>query len=135
MIKAVIDTNVVVSAFINRSGKPAKVLVLAYAGKFTMLADGRIVEEYRRVLCYPRFNPEKNEVQAFINFVLNNAEFSGECRKITGIKLPEDDMKFIEVAIAQKADYIVTGNIRHFDFRQYAGCRIVSPAEFLAILG
>lgn len=135
MIKAVIDTNVVVSAFINRSGKPAKVLNLAYTKRFTMLADSRIVEEYRRVLNNPRFNIEIIEVQAFVSFVLNNAEFSGECETVKGFKVPEDDSKFLEVAGKLKGDFIVTGNTRHFNFREFEGCRIVSPAEFLEITG
>lgn len=133
MIREAIDRNIVISAFLNISGTPAKVLKMAYDGKFIMLADERIVEEYRRVLSYQEFETEKKEAESFVNFVLHNAELCGACEMLKGVKVPEDDLKFIEVADKLKADFIVTGNTRHFNFTEYAGCRIISPAEFITL--
>lgn len=133
MIRAVVDTNVIISAFLKVSGTPAKILKMAYEGKFIMLADARIVEEYRRVLNYPEFEIKKNEAESLLNFVLHNAELCGACERIKGIKVPEDDKKFIEVAGKLNADFIITGNTRHFNFREIAGCRIISPAEFIRL--
>jgi uncharacterized protein len=133
MIRAVIDTNVVVSAFLNRSGSPAKVLDGAYKGKFVMLADEKIIEEYRRVLSYAEFKIEEKETGAFINFVLHNAIICGECQKLKDLKIPEDDTKFIEVADELKADFIITGNKKHFNFEKYHDSRIINPAEFIKL--
>ena len=49
--------------------------------------------------------------------------------------LPDsDDEAFLEVAIASVADYLITGNARHFPVRLRSGIQAVSPAEFVEIL-
>jgi predicted nucleic acid-binding protein len=48
--RIVLDTNVLVSAFLNSSGAPAQVLTLLLAGDLTLLFDGRIMAEYAEVL-------------------------------------------------------------------------------------
>lgn len=133
MIRVVVDTNVIISSFLNISGTPAKIMKIAYEGRFIMLVDSRIVEEYRRALNYPKFEIKGNEAESFLNFVSHNAEFCGTCERIKGFKVPVDDMKFIEVANKLNADFIITGNTRHFNFREIAGCRIISPAEFIRL--
>jgi predicted nucleic acid-binding protein len=46
----------------------------------------------------------------------------------------ESDNRFLECAHASGADYLVTGNKRHFPFPAYEGTAIVSPAEFTQIV-
>jgi len=41
---------------------------------------------------------------------------------------------FIEVAVASEADFLVTGNLKHFPETARAGVRVVSPREFLDVL-
>gem|GEM_PF-6644378 len=50
------------------------------------------------------------------------------------IEAGETDNRFIELAVAGKARYIITGDKRHLlPLRRYQGIEIVSPAEFLAL--
>ena len=53
--RIVLDTNVLVSAFLNPTGAPAQVLTLLLAGELKLLFDERILAEYAEVLARPRF--------------------------------------------------------------------------------
>jgi uncharacterized protein len=48
--------------------------------------------------------------------------------------LDEPDNRILECAEEAKAHYLVTGNKRHFPFPEFKGTKIVSPAEFAALL-
>ncbi|MDE0448823.1 MAG: PIN domain-containing protein [Spirochaetaceae bacterium] len=48
------------------------------------------------------------------------------------VRLPDpDDEPFLEVAVAARAEYLVTGNGDHFTPDRRAGVRVVSPREFI----
>ncbi len=51
--------------------------------------------------------------------------------KVTASRDPDDD-KFLEAAIAGKADYLVTGDKDLRDIGEYEGIKIRYPEEFLA---
>ena len=46
---------------------------------------------------------------------------------------PEDN-RFLECAGEAKADFLITGNTKHFPSEKFQKTRIVSPAEFLIAL-
>jgi predicted nucleic acid-binding protein len=50
------------------------------------------------------------------------------------ILLDEPDNRFLECAKTASAHYLVTGNKKHFPFPEFKGTKIVSPAEFAALL-
>jgi hypothetical protein len=52
--------------------------------------------------------------------------------KIQIIKNNPDDDKFIECAMALKADAVITGDREALAVKEYAGIRIVTPQQFLA---
>ena len=60
--RIVLDTNVLVSAFLNPTGAPAQVLTLLLAGELKLLVDERILAEYAEVLARPRFALDLAEV-------------------------------------------------------------------------
>jgi predicted nucleic acid-binding protein len=55
-------------------------------------------------------------------------------KKITKIKDIPDNLT-LECAVSAKAEYIVTGNIRHFDFKEYEGIKIVELRDLFISLG
>jgi uncharacterized protein len=135
MIKAVVDTNVIVSANLNKNSPPGKILEEIYDKNISLSVDDRIMKEYARVLNYEKFGFDKIDVEVFMHFLRKNAEFTSGYGVLANVKLPPDDMIFMEVAIASKTQFLITGNTRHFDFKEYAGCRIINPAEFIKING
>lgn len=128
MIKAVIDTNILVSALLSPSGSPAKVIDHVLNGNVIMCYDSRIIAEYQEVLLRPKFAFEKKAVRQLIGFIV----YSG----ISVVPVPildafedEDDKMFYEVAKAVKA-YLVTGNAKHFPSEPM----VIASQEFLSIV-
>ena len=63
MIRAVLDTNIVVSALLQPLGQPARVFLLALAGAMQLCGSGEIYAEYEDVLRRPRLNHSENQIE------------------------------------------------------------------------
>ena len=127
-MKIVIDTNVLVSALLNPSGKPADILNLALNEKIVPCFDDSIIDEYRGVLSRRIFGFSQSDVDSLIAFL----ETSGDKVDPLPLDLFLDDMndvKFYEVLESSGAGYLVTGNMKHFV--RLRDRRIVLPADFL----
>ena len=110
-MRVVLDTNVIVSALINPEGTPAAVVALVVAGEVRPLLDPRLLAEYREVLSRPRFGFDPDAVEAVVAALLDVGEIVEA--PALAIQLPDpDDLAFLEVAVADGADAIVTGNTR-----------------------
>ena len=132
MIRAVIDTNVLVSAIIYPSGTPAQVLDAFYAGVFEPVVSDDILKEYIRVLTSKDLQLEQDIVHIMLHF------FQHYCLPLppspVNYHCPDpDDVTFIAAALAGQAAFIITGNKRHFPSR-IKDLSIVSPREFLDII-
>ena len=129
----VLDTNVVVSGILKPFSKAASILRLVADGTIQLAYDLRILSEYRDVLSRPKFNFAKENVEAFLTQVEQEGFLASV--KPFGIHLPDPDGEpFLEVAIAGRAEAIVTGNKRYFPKKEYEGVKILSLAEFLELL-
>jgi uncharacterized protein len=135
-MRIVLDTNVLVSALINPSGTPAKIVEMLVTGESTLCFDRRILDEYREVLYRPSFPFQTDQVDALLEPIIAAGE-SIEMPPAASLAahLPDpDDAMFLEVAVAAGADYLVTGNARHFPVALTTGIRVVSPARFVEIM-
>ncbi len=127
-MRIVLDTNVLVSAFLSPEGAPAQVLTFLLAGELTLLFDGRVLAEYAEVLARPRFDLDRADVAE----VLRQLEADGEriAASPSAAQLPDpDDLPFFEVALSGGADALVTGNARHFP--ESLGVAVLSPRALL----
>lgn len=133
-MRAVIETNVLVSGVLNPHGPPGRIVDGILAQSFVVLYDDRILVEYRDVLSRPVFEFRRIEVEAFVDF----AEATGESvvAPRLAVVLPDpDDLPFLEVAAAAGADALVTGNVRHFTPRRGShGVNVCTPVDFLRLL-
>ena len=133
-MRVVLDSNVIVSAMLSPHAPPAQVLRLALQGVLTPLHDPRLISEYRDVLARPRFGFDVEDVSA----VVEGLEWVGEAvfAKPLAVELPDpDDLPFLEVAAAGKADALVTGNPRHFKpLRGTHEVRVLSPRECVDLI-
>jgi uncharacterized protein len=128
-MKIVVDTNVLVSALIQPEGVPARIVDLALSGQVKIMLDHRIYAEYRDVLLRPEFGFAPESVDHLLNFLLQSGERVYEVT--TSVTLPDaDDAKFLEVAIDGAADFLVTGNLKHFPPRQRRGIGVITPREW-----
>jgi putative PIN family toxin of toxin-antitoxin system len=132
-LRIVLDTNVLVSGLLSPFGPPAEIVRLCASGALRLCFDARILAEYREVLARPRFGFDAEDVET----LLWQLEATGELVVGTplGARLPDrDDEPFLEVAVAARAEHLVTGNLRHYPRSSRAGVRVVSPRAFLDVL-
>jgi putative PIN family toxin of toxin-antitoxin system len=128
-IKAVLDTNVLVSALLSPNGAPAKILAMIADKQIMLCIDSRILLEYEKVLSRDKFHFEPSDIAFLLNFFLQAANVIVP----EPIKLDfsdKDDKKFYEAAKYAGA-YLITGNAKHFPEEPF----IQSPASFLEIVG
>lgn len=129
---AVLDTNVVVSAFLKRGSIPDTVLSLALNNVITLLLNEEIVKEYREVLLRPKFGFDEKDIEIFIKQIKAQGLFINEHR-LADIFPDLNDKVFYEIVMEAKKDreaYLVTGNLKHFPQRPY----VVTPREMLKII-
>ena len=129
MLKAVYDTNVVVAAIWKPDGISASVVDRAMKQQLRLSLSPSILTEYQEVLRREKFRFSSTTVNAFLIDVERIALMVYPTQIISAAP-HEPDNRFLECAQAAQADYLVTGNRRHFPFSQFAGTKIVSPAEF-----
>ena len=133
MIRVVIDTNVVVSANLVDEGPSAAILSLALNKKILIFVSTAVLAEYEEVLHRPRLKFDPDRIEAFLADVRSTATLVLPTRTIKEIKKDDPDNRFLECADAAGADYIVTGNTKHFP-DQFENVRIVTPQQFLEIV-
>ncbi|MFN0082215.1 MAG: putative toxin-antitoxin system toxin component, PIN family [Ferruginibacter sp.] len=132
MQRIVIDTNVVVTALIQR-GYPHLILEnVLLKSQFQICILEELLLEYDKVLARPKFTK-------FPDFFLRAEALIAEigARAVTyfsTIKLnlisDNDDNMIFELADECAADFIITGNMNDFTFTNYKTTKIVSPKEF-----
>ncbi|MDK2886455.1 MAG: hypothetical protein PWP54_1013 [Thermosipho sp. (in: thermotogales)] len=126
-MKAVIDTNVIVSGVLKPKSIPAEILNLILSGKLLICADSRIINEYREVLSRDKFGFPSGLIDDLIYFI----ESTSILVSPPPIKLDlidKGDLPFIEVAFYTGAP-IITGNKKHF--QNVENIKIYNPKEFL----
>jgi putative PIN family toxin of toxin-antitoxin system len=134
MIRVVPDTNVVVSALLQPLGPPAQVLTLALSGSLQLCVSGAVYAEYEEVIRRPRFGRSNDVIAGILQAIREHGIWVRPTVQVTACSDPDDDI-LLECAQAAKAEYLVTGNLRHFP-ASWEGTRIVTPrwlADNLAI--
>jgi putative PIN family toxin of toxin-antitoxin system len=131
MIHAVIDTNVLVSAFItkNQDSPTAKVWSALLNYDIIPMYSDEILEEYKEVLHRKKFYIPEQLIKDAIDHIMVNG-VRGE-RVLSDDFFPDPkDVVFYEVALSKEDAYLVTGNTKHFPKKPI----VVTPAEMLDIL-
>jgi putative PIN family toxin of toxin-antitoxin system len=130
-IKAVIDTNIWVSALISPGNARAIADALA-ANQFALVSSKEILAELIDVLNRPKFKatiPEAR-VQRIVTLILKKAQFV-ELQHIPAVSRdPKDDI-FLACAAAEQTDYLVTGDADLLVLDVYQSTKVITPAEFL----
>jgi putative PIN family toxin of toxin-antitoxin system len=134
--RVVLDTNVLVSGLINPHGAPGRIVAAATDGTLQPAWDDRILGEYEEVLARPKF---ARLSRLDVATVLDTLRTYGHevtpldllARASAPIVLPDlDDVAFLEVARASRADALVTGNLKDFPSNRRRGVVVVAPARF-----
>ena len=132
MQKIVIDTNVIVSALIQRSYPFRIINDLFLENKFQLCVSDELMAEYYKVLSRPKF-AKFHDFFARAEALLVDIEMKSK-KYVPTIKLDlisdVDDNMILELADECLVDYIITGNTTDFTFPFYKLTRIITPKEY-----
>ena len=131
-LRLVIDTNILVSAALKPDGLQRTVLLLATTKPATLYTSEAIFAEYREVLARPELRIRRGLRQQLLQLVASHSHFVKPSRALQVTKDPDDNM-FLECADAARADYLVTGNQRHFP-RFWKNTKVITSREFISIV-
>jgi putative PIN family toxin of toxin-antitoxin system len=127
-MKIVLDTNIIVSAFINPKGTPGEIISLLLSKKIILCYDNRIFSEYVEVLKKSKFNFDNILADEFLDFIKYNGEYIiAEPQRVKFDD--EDDKAFYDVYKSSDANYIITGNKKHFPKEK----NIITPREYIEL--
>jgi putative PIN family toxin of toxin-antitoxin system len=132
MIRVVIDTNVVVSANLVDEGLPAAILDLAANKRILMCVSEAVLAEYKEVLERPRLKLAPQRIARSLSVIRKKSLLVKPARTVTVIK-DDPDNRFLECAHASSADYLVTGNTKHFP-KTFKRTAIVTPKQLIDAL-
>ena len=131
MLKIVLDTNILISAFLTPDGESYFVFEKTRSG--TLFISPYILAEVEEVLNYPRirkrFKFTDTDIQKYIT-ELYTAGTLVQPHAIPSVCTDPDDNFILACASEVSADYLVTRNLKDFP-QVYSGTRIISPRTFL----
>ncbi len=132
MQKVVIDTNVIVSALIQRGYSNLIINELFIENKFQLCVSEELMTEYYEVLARPKFSKFPDffiRAEALLAVIESKA-----IKYVPVIKLQliadTDDNMILELADECLADFVITGNTTDFTFSIYKHTKIVTPREY-----
>ncbi len=131
-LRLVIDTNVLVSAAIKPAGLQRTALLLAITKPARLYLSASILAEYSDVLARPEFKIRKGLRQQLLQLLKNRSHLAVPTRRLNVAYDPDDDI-FLECADAARADYLVTGNQKHFP-RFWKKTAVITPREFISLV-
>jgi len=137
MIRAVIDTNVIVASLIHTSGTTGTILSRLRDGAFTIVLSPALLDEIAAVMSYPKIRDKYgirgSDLEIIAGLFALRGQMAAPTEAIHVCRDPDDDI-LLEAAVAGGAKYIVSGDVDLLAIRRFRTIRIVKPAAFLAIL-
>lgn len=134
-----LDTNVIVSGAIGNTGSPFMILEAWRKGRFILITSPILIDEVERVFRYPRIQKKYHitdkQVTNVIKNLINYSITTPGKIKLSVITRDPQDNEVLIAALEGEADYIVSGDTDLLELKSYKGIKIVSPSEFLELLG
>lgn len=129
MIRVVLDTNIIVSALLQSLGPSAQIFLMSLGGSIKLCVSANIYAEYEEVISRPRLNRSQETIASTLQSIREQAFWVRPTEQIEACLDPDDNI-FLECAQTAGADYIVTGNLKHFP-SCWKSTKVVSPRRLL----
>lgn len=128
-MRAVVDTNILVSALLHADRLPAKVVSAIGRQQLVPVVCEAAMREYAAVLLRPRFGFAAADVNELLVLIEQQAEWV-EVPAYTGAPALPDaaDWPFVACALATRCP-VVTGNVKHFPAR--VGVKVMTAREWV----
>ena len=135
-MRVVLDTNVLISALLTSSGPPATIVEAWRQGRFDLVTGSAQVEEFKRATRYAGLASyiSRAETGVLVNGLRQAEVFLRRLPDVSGSADPDDDF-LLAMAVAGRADYLVTGDWRGLlSLDRIGTTRIVTARRFATIL-
>ena len=130
-MKAILDTNVLISAYVFPGGRPEAVYRLALERRLEIGTSRTLLAELGRVLGQ-KFGWIPDRVEAAVAQMTRIAAVIEPSEVVHVVRADPADDRVLEAARAFDADVIVSGDRHLLDLGTWNEIEIISPAEFIA---
>lgn len=137
MLRAVLDANVYVSAYLRPEGPPGQILKRFLQNEFEVVLSAEIVEETLQALAYPKVRKAARarlEPDLWFEDIVVLAQFVAGEYEVSGVSEDPDDDKYLAAAIEGRAAFVVSGDPDLLDVKAHQEIRIITPRAFLDLL-
>lgn len=136
MLRVVADPGVLVSAVLSATGPPALIVDRWRAGDFDLVVSPKLLMELEEVLLRPRFRAlvSEDDAHAYVDALAAEALVVADPEDVERVTRDPDDDYLVALAIAARADVIVSGDA---DLTQLVEppVPVITPRELLDQLG
>lgn len=129
----IIDTNVIVSA-LGWSGPSRTVVDLLARDEISLFLSPGTLAELERVISYRKLGFTESRKRRFLAFLSRHSRMVSPILRVARVVDDPSDDKFLELAEAADADYLITGDRHLLALKHHGRTRIVTPRAFLSIL-
>ncbi|MEA3408273.1 MAG: putative toxin-antitoxin system toxin component, PIN family [Chloroflexota bacterium] len=136
-LRAVLDTNVLISGLIGTTGAPRQIMDAWLDGRYTLVTSLYLVEELAHVLSYPRIADRlvrEMEAEAILAALLSQADVTPGRLRLPGVTRDPKDDAVAACAVEGDADYVVSGDRDLLVLEAFKGVAYVTPRCFMEIL-
>ena len=135
-MRVVLDTNVLVSAFISKDGNSAALLDVALTlPDIEIILSEEILQEFRDVLSRrevkERFHYSQRDISEFISVIRGAVSIVVPTSTLEVIEEDPDDDIIINTAYDGKAEYIVSGDNHLKKLKKFKSILILTPKAML----
>ncbi len=135
MLEVVIGTNVLVSALLKPDSVPELIVSLILEGEIVLCLSEPIATEYEEVLRREKFKKlDHQKVRELLSHLKSQARWVTPKMPLQVTQADPEDNKFLECASEAVADFLITGNIKHFPPGKFKGTIILNAAGFLSVM-
>ncbi|MEW6568536.1 MAG: putative toxin-antitoxin system toxin component, PIN family [Chloroflexota bacterium] len=134
MIRAVVDTNIILRALIKPRGTVGPILQSLRNAEYALLYTDPLLAELAGVLARPRLRHKygltAEDAGTVLALILVRGQAVVPSRRISVCRDPTDNV-ILEAAVAGQADAIVSGDHDLLALNPFEGIPILAPAVFL----
>jgi len=138
VIRAILDTNQLVSMTIRPGGVADQIRRAWQERRFILLTSPPLFAEFRRVLAYPKLRAlirfSREEEESLLRLLVEEAEITTGTLQVRLVEADPADDAVLACAVEGHADYIVSGDAHLLSLHEHAGIPLITAREFLGIL-
>ena len=130
-LRLVFDTNGLVSEALKPEGLQRTAFLLAITKPARLYVSAAIMDEYAEVLARPGLGIPKGARLQMLQLIKNRGHLVAPSQRLD-VCGDADDNIFLECADVARADYLITGNLKHFP-AFWKSTKAITAREFVTL--